>query len=123
MREELAEAAAEKDEGSDDEMIQEDEDEDNLPPSPENVTWEDEAYITSTGVPSEGLVKMIHVLAMSDDEFSQLCESFDAGDYTTGMGDFQKNQVPHQCLSLMTKAEIFSKHFLPCVLNATKMDN
>lgn len=92
MREELAEAAAEKDEGSDGEMIQEDEDEDedNLPPSPEDVTWEDEAYITSTGVPSEGLVKMIHVLAMSDDEFSQLCESFDAGDYTTCMGDFSE---------------------------------
>lgn len=32
-----------------------------LPLNPEQVSWEDEAYITSTGMPSTGLRKLVYL--------------------------------------------------------------
>lgn len=78
--EDLAEAFENRDEEEDEE---EEEDEMQLPPSPEQVTWEDEAYLTADGSPSEGLVKAIKVLTMPAADFSALQAQFEAGDYDT----------------------------------------
>lgn len=80
-RQEAAEAAA----AENGEEYNDEEEEEEAPPNPEQISWEDEAYITSTGIPSQGLVKMIKLLTMTNSEFSSLCERFENGDYSTGL--------------------------------------
>lgn len=53
-----------------------------LPLNPEQVSWEDEAYITSTGMPSTGLRKLVYLFSINEGEFELVCRRFKAGIYS-----------------------------------------
>lgn len=53
-----------------------------LPLNPEHVSWEDETYISSTGIPSVGLCKLVYLLSINEDEFELVCRRFEAGIYS-----------------------------------------
>lgn len=76
-------AEIEESEDEDDEGSEDSEEENSIPPSPESISWEDEAYLTNSGAPSEGLSKLIRILSMSDSDFEALKSQFERDVFTS----------------------------------------